>query len=100
MFDYLRQLKERNMEQQKIDLGCRVRDRVTGLTGIATSRSQHLTGCDTYWIDPGVDKDGKLDDRRGAWFDVQRLEILETCAQTGLMRMAPPAPNPSGISAG
>ena len=58
----------------KIDLGCIVEDTVTRFKGVITARSQNLTGCNTYFIAPGVQKDGKLGE--GYWFDEQRIKVL------------------------
>jgi hypothetical protein len=44
----------------KFEQGDRVEDRVSGLVGIITSRTEHLNGCRQYGINPGVDKDGKM----------------------------------------
>ncbi len=61
-----------------IELGSRVRDVVTGFKGIATSRAIHMNGCDRYWIQPPVGKDGKNAD--GLWVDVTTLEVTEESA--------------------
>lgn len=53
-------------------LGHKVKDKVTGLTGIATSLSFDLYGCVQVIINPGLTKDGKLGDQH--WFDIARLE--------------------------
>lgn len=55
-------------------LGKKVKDKISGFTGIVTSHATHMNGCDRVWISPPVDKDGKLID--GAWFDVVQLEVL------------------------
>ena len=55
-------------------LGARVKDRVTGLTGIVASRSEHLFGCARYWVQPQELKDGKPVD--GMWYDEDALEVL------------------------
>lgn len=60
---------------EKIILGSKVRDVVTGLEGMATAWAQHLFGCDRYWVAPPIDKDGKP--RDGMWIDVQSLEVVE-----------------------
>lgn len=59
----------------KYKLGLKVKDKVTGFTGIITARTQYLTGCNGYGITPPVDKDGKT----GEWqhFDEGRLEIID-----------------------
>lgn len=54
--------------------GATATSKISGFTGIITSRSEHLNGCDRYWIAPRVDKDGKLPD--GCWLDDGELEIV------------------------
>lgn len=56
-------------------LGYRVRDRVTGFTGVITSISFDLYGCIQAVVNPGLDKDGKPQDQH--WFDVNRLQLAE-----------------------
>lgn len=58
-------------------LGDRVRDRITGFEGIATTHASHLTGCDRFWLSPRVGQDGKPID--GMWVDIDMLEIVEAC---------------------
>ncbi|MNO86155.1 hypothetical protein D3C76_775460 [compost metagenome] len=55
-------------------LGLRVRDRVSGFTGVCTSVCFDLYGCIQGIINPGLQADGKLGEQ--SWFDVNRLEIL------------------------
>lgn len=58
----------------RFDLGDKVRDRITGMTGIVVSRSEHLFGCERYWVEPQEVKDGKPVD--GRWFDQDSLELV------------------------
>lgn len=58
-----------------IKLGSKVKDSITGLTGIATSRCVYLHGCVHIGITPTELKDGKPID--SCWFDEQRVEVLE-----------------------
>ena len=58
-----------------IELGSEVRDKVTGLTGIAICRSKWLTGCDTIMVQPKVDKDGKVPESRT--IDEPTLEVIQ-----------------------
>jgi hypothetical protein len=55
-------------------LGLRVVDSVTGYTGIATTVAFDLYGCIQVFINPGLDKDGKL--KEGNWFDIARFEVV------------------------
>jgi hypothetical protein len=58
-----------------IKLGSKVRDSITGFTGIAVSRTEHLFGCVRVSIEPQECKDGKPVDI--CWFDEQRVELVE-----------------------
>lgn len=60
---------------QTFKLGSRLRDKVSGFVGIASSRIEYLSGCVQYCLVPGVDKDGKYVD--GHYIDVQRLEVVD-----------------------
>ena len=55
-------------------LGFKVRDVVTGATGIVTCISFDLYGCVQALVNPGPDKGGKDQDSR--WFDTKRLRSL------------------------
>lgn len=56
--------------------GDRARDKVTGFEGIVIGRTEWITGCDQYALQPqGVNTDGKKFE--AVWFDVQRLEVTE-----------------------
>ena len=55
-------------------LGVRVRDMVTGQTGVVTSVCFDLYGCIQAIVTPPA-KDGKIE--YGSWLDVKRLERLE-----------------------
>ena len=63
------------MAEYLIPLGARVISKISGFTGMVTSRSEHLNGCNRYWVSPRIDKDGKLPD--GYWFDEAELEITD-----------------------
>lgn len=57
----------------RISLGSKVKDCVTGFSGVVTGRAEYLTGCRQYSV-MGRAKDGKSGD--GMWFDEDRLEIV------------------------
>ena len=58
-----------------IKLGYRVKHKLHGFTGIVTSVTQYLTGCDHAGVRPEqLDKDGKPVDAQ--WFDVNILEVI------------------------
>jgi hypothetical protein len=63
------------MDPFKFELGDKVRDRITGMTGIVTARSEHLFGCERYWVEPQEMKDGKPVD--GRWFDQDSVELMK-----------------------
>ncbi len=52
-------------------LGYKVKDSVTGFTGVVTSISFELYGCVQALVHGGIDKDGKVIDQ--CWFDSKRL---------------------------
>ncbi|KZK99178.1 hypothetical protein [Pseudovibrio sp. Ad26] len=58
-----------------IGLGDKVKDTLSGFTGIVLARSEHITGCNQLFVLPSSEKDNKLND--GQWFDVERIEKLE-----------------------
>ena len=58
-----------------IELGQKVRDKITGYEGVVTGRSVWLTGCATCGIQARIDKDGKRPELE--WFDEIRLEVVD-----------------------
>ena len=54
------------------ELGQFVKDKVTGFTGIVIGRSNHISGCDTFGVQPATLKDGAPQDCK--WFDEPRLQ--------------------------
>lgn len=57
-------------------LGDRVKDELTGFTGIVIVRSEHLQGCLQVAVKPEtLDKDGVP--KKTQWFDEPQLEIVE-----------------------
>ena len=57
----------------KFDLGVFVIDNITKVEGIITSRADHITGSDSYGIEPEA---GELGYTGGAiWFEEGRLEF-------------------------
>lgn len=61
------------------NLGRKVRDKVTGFEGIATSEHRYLTGCTQYGIQAPIDKNGNIPEIK--YFDEGRLEFLEVVVQ-------------------
>ena len=58
-----------------IKLGSKVRDNITGLTGIAIARTEWLHGCARVVVEPQELKDGKPIE--AICFDEQRPDVLE-----------------------
>ncbi len=58
----------------KIALGQKVRDRITGFTGVVTGRTEYITGCEQLLVQPPIKEDGSFVDPR--WFDVDRLLVV------------------------
>lgn len=69
-----------------IRLGAKVRDKVTGLTGIVVCRSEWLHGCVRIVVQPQELKDGKPVE--SSVFDEPSLEVIENVANV--------TPPPSG----
>ena len=57
-----------------IELGSKVRDRISGFEGVAVARTVWRQGCARITVQPKVDKDGKLPET--ASFDEPELEVL------------------------
>lgn len=69
----------RPADQFEIKLGQTVRDRLTGLEGVAGARIEYLTGCTQYAVvQNGLKADGDTKDWR--YFDWQRLEYAANIA--------------------
>ena len=56
-----------------IHLGNEAKDKITGFSGIVTSRAEYLTGCTQYGLTPPVGGDGQV--RASEWFDEGRIEV-------------------------
>lgn len=61
-------------KETNIKLGDKAKDRITGLTGIVTSRHEFLNGCVRMGIQPQELKDGKPVE--SSVFDVEQLELV------------------------
>lgn len=63
------------MKKKKIiELGSTVRCVVSGFTGIAIARAEHIHLCDRYTVQPPVGADGKVPGT--AWIDGHALVVL------------------------
>lgn len=58
--------------------GDRVRDRISGFTGIVTGRTDFLNGCIRYAVTPEKVKTGQT--HEPTWFDEQQLELKKAGA--------------------
>lgn len=61
------------MADFKFELGAEAKDGITGFYGIIIGRAEHLTGCNTYGLQPKMKKDAVADAR---WVDEQRIVIV------------------------
>lgn len=66
------------MSEEAIQLGDKVRDRLTGFEGVATGRHEYLYGCTRFTVSPVVLKDGHIAGNES--FDEPQLEVLERAA--------------------
>ena len=48
------------MMGKEIQLGDRVKDKITGFTGIAVSRTEYINGCVQYTVAPKVKKGNEI----------------------------------------
>jgi len=58
----------------KFELGKKVKDQITGFTGIITGRAEYLTGCVRYLVTPKADKNNLKD---SIWEDEARLKEIK-----------------------
>ena len=59
-----------------IELGDRVKDRITGYTGIVNTKSEYLNGCRRFGVQSEkVDKDGRVPD--SIYFDEPDLTVIK-----------------------
>lgn len=58
-----------------VNVGDRVRDKVTGFVGIVIGKTTWLNGCNRLGVQPTVLHEGKPID--AVWFDEPQLELVE-----------------------
>ncbi len=63
---------------KKFKLGQKVRDKVTGFEGIATSRVEYINGCIQYGVTPKVSKGDLTKYPDSTYVDVDQLEKVES----------------------
>ena len=68
--------KTMSIEEHLSKLGCKCKDKVSGVTGVITHVGFDLFGCIQVIVHPGVDEKG--DPKDTVWFDINRLEITES----------------------
>lgn len=62
-----------------IKLGQKVRDAVSGFTGIAVARTEWMNGCTRVSVQPPCGEDGKLPESQA--FDEPNLEVIGATAR-------------------
>lgn len=75
----------------EIKLGMKVKDTVSGLTGIAIARTEWLNGCTRYGIQPPVDSDGKVP--ASHWVDEPQIEIVDEGITVKSTKTGGPSPS-------
>lgn len=63
-------------EEEAIKLGQKVKDRITGYTGIAVGRTHYLQGCDRVLVQPAVTKEEPEKIPDGTSFDEPDLVVV------------------------
>lgn len=72
-----------------LNLGDKVKDRISGFSGIVTARLEYLNGCLRMQVSPDkVDKEGKVPE--GYIFDVEQLDLVKA----GVHAIASPGGGP------
>jgi len=56
-------------------MGAKVKDTLSGFTGVVIARSEHMTGCNQVFVLPESDKANEMKD--GNWIDIERIELIE-----------------------
>lgn len=73
---------------RQVNLGDKVKSRVSGFVGIAQARVEWISGCVRVDVQPPLDSDGKYVESR--YFDEEELDVVEP----GMVRL--PDVKPSG----
>ena len=81
-----------------INLGDKVKDVVTGFTGIVIARTEWLVGCVRCVVQPPVDKDGKVPENQA--FDEPQLELIKAKAVSLVVEPEPQKFSPKRTSGG
>lgn len=76
-----------------IELGDKVKDKVSGFSGIAVGKTVYLAGCLRFLVRPDkTDKDGKF--QEGIWFDEDELEVVKQKIVKGKKQITGGGANP------
>jgi len=58
----------------EVQLGQKVKDKITGFEGIVVARCEYLNGCIQYQVKPKVNE--KNESSKEQWIDDQQLEVI------------------------
>jgi hypothetical protein len=80
-------MEKKDMALKVIELGDRVKDKISGLSGIAVGITNYLYGCRRISVQPEQAKDGKP----AEWFTVDepQLDLVKKCVVAGRVVQAP-----------
>ena len=81
----------------KINLGDRVKDSITGFTGVAVAQTKWLHGCTRITIQPEQLKDGKVVE--AMTFDEPQIKLVKESVAGGTSDTGGPRPEPQRSSA-
>jgi len=62
------------MPKYSLKLGREVEDVITGFKGFVISKTEFITGCDRYEVQPRIDKDGMIPASEN--FDKEQLKVI------------------------
>jgi len=86
------------MTKKEIKLGQKVKDIVSGVTGIAVSRCEYLNGCVQYGVCPKI-KLGKESESKDMYIDCEVLEVIDDgiLKKKKITKTGGPKHHPTGI---
>ena len=62
------------MNEFKFNMRSQVKSSITGFEGTILMRQDHANGCNRYWVEPTVDKEGNP--RKAMWLDEHEIEVI------------------------
>lgn len=68
-----------------VGMGDKVKDTLSGFTGVVIGRAEHMTGCHQVYVLPTSEKDNEI--KAGNWFDIERVEKVEANVATVKSRL-------------